>query len=200
MGEFVSEAYIPSQLVSSSSDACPVTYYCYLIELKQDYDDPIGIGVRDIVLAVRSELDTEVATTKFELCVDSGKLLVTLRQVESIDLSPHMVQRCRRFQTTLFRILLQNDDNVSEEFCLGDNPQIDYLLLPATTPHQRLSNSYVDWKCVCSVPFSSLDQCDCWYYPNPMWTKTGLVCSCKLQNCVVKSFHNGSVKHRCTEQ
>ncbi|MED6180148.1 hypothetical protein PIB30_007658 [Stylosanthes scabra] len=192
MEEFVTEAYIPSELVnSSSSDACTVKYYCYLIELKPDYGDPIG--VRDIVLAVTTELDPEVANTKFDMCVEGGNLLVTLRQVESIDLSPHVVQRCRRFQTTLCRILLHNDDNVSDEFCLGDNPQIDYLLLPATTPQQRLSNSYVDWKSVCSVPFSSIDQCDCRYYPNPMWTKNGLVCSCKLQNCVVKSFHNGSI-------
>ncbi|XP_057720974.1 endoribonuclease Dicer homolog 2-like [Arachis stenosperma] len=190
MEEFVNDAYIPSELVNCSSDACTVTYYCYLIELKQDYVDPIG--VHDIVLALRTELDPEIASTKFDMRVERGNLLLSLRQVETIHLSPHLVQRCRRFQTTLFRILLHNDD-VSDEFCLGDEPQIDYLLLPATTLNQRLSNSSVDWKTVSSVPFLSEDQCNCWYYPHPVMTKTGLVCSCKLQNCVVKAFHNGSI-------
>ena len=107
------------------------------------------------------------------------------------------VQKCRRFQTTLFRILLDGKVNmsasVSDEFCLGDNPEIDYLLLPATVEHQRPSNSIIDWKSISSVPFSSENTCDCKDHAHGVWTKNGLVCSCKLRNCVVTTPHNDSI-------
>lgn len=78
--------------------------------------------------------------------------------------------------------------SVSDEFCLGDNnPEIDYLLLPATVKNQRPSNSIIDWKSISSVP------CECKDDDARVWTKSGLVCSCKLKNCVVSTPHNGLI-------
>ncbi|XP_061352995.1 endoribonuclease Dicer homolog 2-like [Gastrolobium bilobum] len=183
-------SYVPSELVSYSSNTCNVTYYCYLIELSLDFN--YDISVNDIVLAMRSELDSEITSTSFDMCVDRGNMSVNLRHVETIHLSPDEVQKCRRFQTTLFRILLDCDKNkitnVSDEFSLGDNPEIDYLLLPATA-----TNSLVDWKAIFSFPFSSESKCECKGHAHDVWTKNGLVCSCKLKNCVVSTPHNGFI-------
>ncbi|KAK7285798.1 hypothetical protein RJT34_20579 [Clitoria ternatea] len=102
------------------------------------------------------------------------------------------VQKCRRFQTTLFRILLNRDcdkviTSVPEDFSLGDSPEIDYLLLPAL---KHNSDSIIDWKCVSSFPFfSSENGCDCKNGGSEVWTKNGYVCSCKLENCVVYTSH-----------
>jgi len=107
------------------------------------------------------------------------------------------VQSCRRFQTTLFRILLNRDvtklTSVSDDFSLGDNPEIDFLLLPATVKHQRPSNSIIDWKPVLSVPFSSESTCDCKDHACNVRIRNDSVCSCKLENCVVYTPHNGSI-------
>ncbi|KAK7285829.1 hypothetical protein RJT34_20611 [Clitoria ternatea] len=187
--------YVPSQLVNSSSNTCNVIYHCYLIELKQDFN--YDVSVNDIVLALRTELDSEIMHTSSDSSFDvkRGKLLVNLRYFKAIQLSPHEVQGCRRFQTTLFRILLKRDldkvtESVSEDFSLGDNPEIDYLLLPATPKHlMPNSDSIIDWKCVFSFPFSSESACDCKNGASEVWTKNGYVCSCKLENCVVYTSH-----------
>ncbi|QHO45652.1 hypothetical protein HN51_014470 [Arachis hypogaea] len=186
--------YVPSELVNCSSNAdCTVTYHCYLIELKQDYE--CNISVQNIVLALRTQLDSEIIenTQLFELSARRGNISVNLRQVEPIDLSPHEVQKCRRFQTTLLRILLHADVNPRDEFCFGDNPEIDYLLLPATAANQGLSNSVVDWNTISCVPFSSESTCDCKDHHADVMTINGLVCYCKLRNCVVTTPHNNEI-------
>ncbi|MED6180145.1 hypothetical protein PIB30_007656 [Stylosanthes scabra] len=187
--------YVPSELVNSSTKAdCNLTYYCYLIELKQDYE--YHISVHDIVLAMRTQLPSEIIanTQLFELSAQRGNLSLNLRQVETINLTPREVQNCRRFQITLLRILLHADVNPRDEFCLGGNPEIDYLLLPATVGHQRLSNSVVDWNSISCVPFSSESTCDCNdHHHADVWTKNGLVCSCKLRNCIVTTPHNDCI-------
>ena len=86
MADAVNEPYVPYELVNCSSNASTLTYHCYLIELKQDH-----VLVDDIVLAMRSELDSEIASTQFDMCVERGNLSVKLRQVESIGLSPDEV-------------------------------------------------------------------------------------------------------------
>jgi len=109
------------------------------------------------------------------------------------------VEKCRRFQTTLFKILLNRDFNqlpsASDNFSLGDKPEFDYLLLPATVEDQRSSNSIIDWKSVYSFPFSSESTCDCSCKDRAcdVRIKNGSVCSCKLENCVVHTPHSDSI-------
>ncbi|XP_047178314.1 endoribonuclease Dicer homolog 2-like [Vigna umbellata] len=192
--------YVPPELVNCSSKAYNVTYqyYCYLMELKQDYK--YEVFVRDIVLAIRSELDPQIidALSGTSFVVERGKLSLNLSPAKRIQLSPEEVEQCRRFQTTLFRILLNRDENelpsASDNFSFGDNPEFDYLLLPATVEHQSPSNSIIDWKSVKSFPFSSASTCDCNCKDHAcdVRIKNGSVCSCKLENCVVYTPHSKS--------
>jgi endoribonuclease Dicer len=64
-------------------------YYCYLIELKQNFS--YDITVQDIFLATRVELDPEIGCTKFDMCFDRGSLSVELKFKGSLDLSPDQV-------------------------------------------------------------------------------------------------------------
>ncbi|XP_052734804.1 endoribonuclease Dicer homolog 2 isoform X3 [Vigna angularis] len=192
--------YVPPELVNCSSKAYDVTYqyYCYLMELNQDYK--YEVCVRDIVLAIRSELDPQIieALSGTSFVVERGKLSLNLSPAKRIQLSPEEVEQCRRFQTTLFRILLNRDENelpsASDNFSFGDNPEFDYLLLPATVEHQSPSNSIIDWKSVKSFPFSSASTCDCNCKDHAcdVRIKNGSVCSCKLENCVVYTSHSKS--------
>ncbi|XP_014491482.1 endoribonuclease Dicer homolog 2 isoform X2 [Vigna radiata var. radiata] len=193
-------SYVPPELVNCSSKAYNVTYqyYCYLMELKQDYK--YEVCVRDIVLAIRSKLDPQIidALSGTSFVVERGKLSLNLTPANTIQLSPEEVEQCRRFQTTLFRILLNRDENelpsASDNFSFGDNPEFDYLLLPAVED-QTPSNSIIDWKSVYSFPFSSESSCDCNCKDHAcdVRIKNGSVCSCKLENCVVYTPHSKSL-------
>ncbi|ESW19288.1 hypothetical protein PHAVU_006G111800 [Phaseolus vulgaris] len=193
--------YVPPELVNCSSKSCSVTYeyYCYLMELKEDYKYEVKVG--DIVLAMRTELESEIIETLSgtSLVVERGKLSLNLTPAKPIQLSSEQVEKCRRFQTTLFKILLNGDFNqlpsASDNFSLGDNPEIDYLLLPATVKDQRPSKSIIDWKSVYSFPFSSESTCDCNcnHHACDVKIQNGSVCSCKLENCVVYTPHSDSI-------
>lgn len=75
---------------------------------------------------------------------------------------------------------------ILNELHLNENNEIDYLLLPGTTIHQR--PSVIDWPSVTSV-FSSQKSCN--NHVANVWTRDGLVCSCKLENSLVYTPHNG---------
>ncbi|KAI4302070.1 hypothetical protein L6164_035287 [Bauhinia variegata] len=182
-------SYIPSELVNSFSNTSKMMYHCYLIQLERDFI--YDISIHDIMIATRSELNPEVGCIQFQMCVDRGTLRVNLRYVGIIELGPHEVLLCRRFQMTILRVLLdQNMDKlgaISNEPYMEDNHQIDYLLLPATAMHQR--PLIIDWLSVTAVSFSP--KIICKDHADNLWTKNGHVCICKLENCLVYTPHNG---------
>jgi endoribonuclease Dicer len=64
-------------------------YHCYLIELKQNFDS--DVPVHDIVLVMRSELDSDLGSMHFDLDVDRGSLTVNFKYVGVTHLSPEQV-------------------------------------------------------------------------------------------------------------
>ncbi|KAL6272752.1 hypothetical protein ACE6H2_023444 [Prunus campanulata] len=195
-------SYVPAELVKPwcSNDASAL-YHCYLIQMKPNfcYDIPVN----DIVLGMRSELDCDVANMTIDLEVGRGTITVNFKKAAEIYLSSEQVLQCRRFQITIFRILLdhelQNLGKVLERLCLGQNlgiESIDYLLLPAARMHQR--PSIIDWECVTSVSFrceeNSEYHVDCSSPKNcsgVLHTKNGMVCTCRIQNSLVYTPHTG---------
>ncbi|XP_068342103.1 endoribonuclease Dicer homolog 2-like [Pyrus communis] len=197
--------YVPIELVKPpcSNDAS-VMYHCYLIELKPNFD--CDIPVSDIVLGTRNELDCDtIANMNFELQVQGGPLTVNFKHAGDVSLSSEQVLACRRFQITIFKILvdckLKKLDEVLERFCLGQNHRtelIDYLLLPVERIHQR--PSIIDLESIMSM--SSLCNDDsknsaCVNFPQPnnnshvlLRTQNGMVCTCRIQNSVVYMPHN----------
>ncbi|CAL2272010.1 unnamed protein product [Prunus armeniaca] len=195
-------SYVPAELVKpwGSNDAS-VLYHCYLIEMKQNFCS--HIPVNNVVLGLRSELNCDIANMNFDLVVDKGTITVNFKKAAEIHLSSEQVLQCRRFQITIFRILvdcnLQNLKEVLERLSLGQNlgvESINYLLLPAARMHQK--PLIIDWECVMSVPFRSEENSeyhiDC-YPPNNcigvLRTKNGMVCTCRVQNSLVYTPHTG---------
>ena len=212
-------------------------YYCYLIELKENFS--YDIPVRDIVLVVRSELEPDIGSFHFDLDVDKGSLTVNFKYVGLMNLTPDQVISlslslslslstllyltgilnkfmrnlspfvkfclqvllCRRFQITVLRVLIDRNLNKLKEvldgYCLDDNHEIDYLLLPATGKHHR--PLIIDWECVVSTEFSCGKACECHVqcgskgYARRIQTKDGPVCTCMLPNSLVYTPHNGHV-------
>lgn len=66
---------------------------------------------------------------------------------------------------------------------LQDDVGIDYLLLPAIGKGEK---SLVNWLAINSVNASKVT---CTYHQPHIRTKSGLVCTCKLQNALVCTSH-----------
>ncbi|XP_057960958.1 endoribonuclease Dicer homolog 2 isoform X2 [Malania oleifera] len=191
--------YFPPELVNYCSNNLMIKYHCYVIELERKFQ--YDIPVRDIALLVRSELELDVRNLKFNLEADRGHVALHMKYVGLIDLSPEHVSLCRKFQITLFRVLLNRDLNklkeVFGEFHIKNNEIIDYLLLPSASSHEK--QCIIDWKCIRSVLLSSdnvNNHENCLSpkgYARMVQTKNGIFCSCMLENCVVCTPHNSRV-------
>ncbi|XP_018499676.2 endoribonuclease Dicer homolog 2 [Pyrus x bretschneideri] len=196
--------YVPAELVKppSSNDAS-VMYHCYLIKLKQNFD--CDIPVSDIVLGTRNKLDWDtIANMNFDLKVQRGPLTVNFEYAGDVNLCSEQALACRRFQITIFRILVDQElkklEEVLERFHLGQNHEtesIDYLLLPAARIHQRASiidlDSVMSMSSHCNEDSENCVCVDC-PQPNnnshvPLHTKNGMVCTCRIQNSVVYTPH-----------
>ncbi|KAK7303573.1 hypothetical protein RJT34_14482 [Clitoria ternatea] len=179
--------YAPFGLVNCVSKETSTTYHCYLLELNQNFI--YDISVQDIFLATRIELDPEIGCTQFDMNFDRGSLAVNVRYKGKFDLSPDQVLLCKRFQVTILNILINHNMDklatVLHKCCLEDDLEIDYLLLPATAKGERLG---VDWSAINSVNPSI-----CNSHTPRIWTKDGLVCTCKLKNALVCTPHNSYI-------
>ena len=85
----------------------------------------------------------------------------------------------------MLRILIHRDINklpIGLEKSYSDDIGIDYLLLPAIGKGEK---SIVNWLAINSVNASSFK---CNHQPNIM-TRSGLVCTCKLQDALVCTSH-----------
>ncbi|XP_024027815.1 endoribonuclease Dicer homolog 2 isoform X2 [Morus notabilis] len=195
--------YIPSEMVGSF---CPdgdahTLYYCYLLELKQEFE--YDIPVHNILLGTRNELEVDGGNTHFDLKVGSGSLIVNLKYVGVKKCySSEEVLVSRRFQVTLFRVLVYQNFNyvreVSSQHHLQEDIEIDYLILPATILNPR--DLMVKWESTISALFSfekcnenHTTRCLVKNYFNRTHTKNGIVCTCKLKNSLVYTPHNGNI-------
>ncbi|XP_052311294.1 endoribonuclease Dicer homolog 2 isoform X2 [Populus trichocarpa] len=189
--------YLPPELVSRGPRNLKTKYYCYLIELNQNF--AYDIPVHDVVLVVRTELESDVIRSMgFDLEAERGLLTVNLRYIGDIDLERVLVLLCRRFQITLFKVLLDHSVNklkeVLEGLDLGSGAEIDYFLLPA---FRSCSQPSINWAPISSVLFSYKNEehfnCSRNGNAHVVQTKCGPVCACVLQNSLVCTPHNGNI-------
>ncbi|XP_045805840.1 endoribonuclease Dicer homolog 2-like [Trifolium pratense] len=179
-------SYIPSELVNHVSNSSNTIYYCYLIEIKQNFS--YDINVQDIFLATRVKLDPEIGCMQFDMCFDKGSLSVKLKYKGSIKLSSDQVLLCKRFQVNVLGILMKyktDKETLLDKCCLEDDLEIDYLLLPSIVIDETPA---VDWLTIKSVHPSKIG---CQHHETTIWTANGLVCGCILRNALVCTPHNG---------
>ncbi|PPR81130.1 hypothetical protein GOBAR_AA39584 [Gossypium barbadense] len=141
--------FFPPELVNQDSQESMTKYYCYLMELKQNFG--YEIPVHNIILLVRSQLEMEAKSIELE--VDRGTLTVNLKYIGLIRLSSDQVILCRRFQIALFRVLMDHKaEKLTElsDLTSGNNSEIDYLLLPSNYMGQPV----IDWLSISSILFS----------------------------------------------
>ena len=74
---------------------------------------------------------------------------------------------------------------VSDKFCLEDDLEFDYLLLPSIAIEET---PFVDWITINSIHPSIVK---CLYHEANIWTEKGLVCPCILQSSWICTPHNG---------
>ncbi|KAK4359766.1 hypothetical protein RND71_021995 [Anisodus tanguticus] len=193
--------YFPPELVChcGNDSEAEAVYYCYLVELQHDsYND---FQLHGIILAVRTRLKFDDEILAFDLDVDRGRRLqVQLYHSKVVTLTSEEIRRCQRFQVTVFRTLLdRNLSKLPDALAAVQSPigsaVSDYLLLPSlgSTPE-------INWKCVNSFLFPSqvlgekhMDFCSTQGKKRSVNTKTGVVCSCMLENSLVCTPHNGHI-------
>ncbi|XP_055829779.1 endoribonuclease Dicer homolog 2 [Solanum dulcamara] len=191
--------YFPPEFVSHCSNESEAVYYCYLVELQHDSCNDFQL--HGIILAVRTRLKCDDEILAFDLDVDRrGRLQVQLNYSKVVTLTSEEIRRCQRFQVSIFRILLDRDlIKLQDALAAVESPigsaVSDYLLLPSlgTTPE-------INWKCVNSLLFPSqvledkhMDCCSTQDRKHSVNTKTGVVCSCMLENSLVFTPHNGHI-------
>ncbi|KAJ4721644.1 Endoribonuclease Dicer-like [Melia azedarach] len=197
-GTYEQPIYFPPELVNQCPQESKITYHCYLIELKQKFD--FNVSVHDIVLATRTELESDIiANMNLDLQVDRGILTVNLKHIGVMHLTPEEVLTARRFQITLFRVLIdRSTDKVREildGFQLGNNLEMDYLLLPFSSSRGQ----WIDWNSVesvlvsCDNVWKNHTNCSMEGNAGVFRTKTGPLCTCMIQNSLVYTPHNGNI-------
>ncbi|GKV45609.1 hypothetical protein SLEP1_g52673 [Rubroshorea leprosula] len=186
--------YFPAELVNHCTNMSETKYYCYLIELKQNFE--YEVGVENIVLACRTQLENDIINRSFELDVNRGTMSVKFKSIGAMDLSREEILFCRRFQITLFRVLLDHKvdglKGVLDGIKLGDDLEMDYLVLPSTSSNGK---DLIHWNSVKSVAFSCEDALEGHANCNPgvLQTKSGPACLCMIQDSLVYTPHNGYV-------
>ncbi|XP_039045031.1 endoribonuclease Dicer homolog 2-like [Hibiscus syriacus] len=185
--------FYPPELVTQGSQEPLAKYYCYLMELNQNFD--CEFPVHNVVLLLRNQLEMDERSVEFEMEVDRGALTVNLKHIGSISLYSDQIIVCRRFQIAVFRVLMDRKaEKLTEMLCdlTSGNSDIDFLLLPSNYVDQKPA---IDWFAVSSVLFS---------YEN-VWnrhkncnagliqTKSGMLCACMIENSLVSTPHNGHV-------
>jgi endoribonuclease Dicer len=76
-------------------------------------------------------------------------------------------------------------ETVSDKFCLEDDLEFDYLLLPSIAIEETPS---VDWITINSIHPSIVK---CLHHDANICTEKGLVCPCILRNALICTPHNG---------
>ncbi|KAG5240040.1 endoribonuclease Dicer [Salix suchowensis] len=189
--------YFPPELASQVPRNLTTKYYCYLIELNQNF--AYDISVHDVVLVVRTELESDVLRSMvFDLEAERGLLKVNFRYIGDIYLDRVLVLLCRRFQITLLKVLLDHSVNklkeVLEGLDLESGVEIDYFLLPA---FRSCSQPSINWTPINSVLFSYKNEhhfnCSQNGNAHAVQTKCGPVCACMLHNSLVCTPHNGNI-------
>ncbi|EOA32908.1 hypothetical protein CARUB_v10016233mg, partial [Capsella rubella] len=190
--------YFPPELVSQFSAQPQTTYHFYLIRMEPN--SPRKIHLNDVLLGTRVELEDDIGNTGFQLEDHKGTIAVTLSYVGAFHLTQEEVLMCRRFQITLFRVLLDHSvENLMEALDglhLRDGVALDYLLVPSTYSHET---SLIDWAVIRSVNLTfnkALEKhihCSTSGASRMLHTKDGLLCTCVLQNALVYTPHNGYV-------
>ncbi|CAI9090837.1 OLC1v1025698C1 [Oldenlandia corymbosa var. corymbosa] len=190
--------FVPPELVGIGGNISEAEYFCYLIELLPEFD--YDIQPHDIILAVKTRLECDEETLKFDVDVDKGRLVVQMRFVGSIILESKEVFLCQQFQVAVLRLLL---DRNLKKLCealdsLHQNKEsvfFDYLLLPVTGTQQHRS---INWEYIKSVQLhheeisnQHLDSCVAKGLGHFVNTINGLVCRCILETCLVCTPHNG---------
>ncbi|WCJ38881.1 dicer-like 2 [Euphorbia peplus] len=183
--------FFPPELIRQNSQ---LIYYCYLIELNQDFDR--DVLVHNVMLVTSMKLDSDTLALNFNLEVDGGLLMVKLKNIGTIELKPDMVLICRKFIINIFKVLRDhNIENLKEMLnstVLNKLGEKEYFLLPST-------GHSIDWSSVRSVLFSyeSIRQdhktCRLNGDARTIQTESGPVCECILRNSLVCTPHDGKV-------
>nr|XP_017225094.1 PREDICTED: endoribonuclease Dicer homolog 2-like isoform X3 [Daucus carota subsp. sativus] len=195
------DIYVPAELVGQGLNSGAKRYYCYLLELERNFTYDIEID--NLMLAARNELKFDEGNNlAFELEVERGIVIVRIKYATPISLTSEEVLKCKKFQVNILSVLHnKNYNKLKERLDVIHPPEdldvYDYLLLPTTGSQQSL---YIDWRSVDSVLFRSEniihDHARC---PLPkdqyniVYTRSGLVCRCVVENSLVCTPHNGYI-------
>lgn len=82
--------YYPPELVKYYLDNTRTLYHCYLIELKQTFE--YDIQPHNIVLAVRTEPESDIISMTFDLEDSRGNVPVHIKYAGVIHLTPEQVE------------------------------------------------------------------------------------------------------------
>ncbi|KAJ3671775.1 hypothetical protein LUZ60_007854 [Juncus effusus] len=178
--------YFPGVLLDCWNDFISLgIYYCYKISFKnKENSGKIGV-LEDVILVLRSDLGPDFSSYSFNLETDNGILSVSLEFIGKNHFSRNEVKMARRFQISVFSILIDRDFSTLNEkmqhlfmsennIKSSSNKQVVYLLLPC-------KNGRVDWSTIMQNSSSS---------EKSVQTKNGSFSIEMIENSVVYTPHS----------
>ncbi|KAL7586046.1 endoribonuclease Dicer homolog 2 [Lactuca sativa] len=192
--------YIPPELVGFGDNSSKL-YHFYTINLEKHFD--YNIPLQDIVLAVSTKLEFDNEGLTFDLEADRGDISVSLTYIGTCKLTSEQITLTNQFQMVVLTLLIHRSisklKTCVDSFKLKNDADMayDYLLLPSAGPHK--APMIVEWKAVKAAMFSyerGVDERMCCLKGNnheKVHTKSGLVCSCLVDNSLVYTPHNGRI-------
>ncbi|XP_047327651.1 endoribonuclease Dicer homolog 2 [Impatiens glandulifera] len=186
--------YFPPELIDTSEDGEIKSYHCYFVKMSRDFEYYVPLSHVMLVFPTKFELSDE--DLNFELNDNRGFVTAQMKYEGPLDLNSYQVAMARRFQVTLFTILLDHSlQNLEEALSKRDSVSgLDYLVLPCKR------EGVIDWNCVISAMSPRKNLCKeplhstaCEAGQHRVHTKHGLVCHCMLVNSVAWTPHNGHV-------
>ncbi|XP_078159590.1 endoribonuclease Dicer homolog 2a-like isoform X3 [Carex rostrata] len=200
--------YFPAVLLDSwSTFTFRGIYCCYMISFDQHNFGRYG-PVGNVILALGSDLGSDLSPYSFNLEVGWGSLRVTLQRIYNITLSAYQVMMARRFQTSVLSLLIDQDFAKLEEVTgqllsfekeLSSSSscptkEVCYLLLPC-------KEGRIDWAAISSPTIFSNKMSNktaevhhlssCKLECGLVLTKTAPFFTCMLKNSVVYTAHSG---------
>ncbi|KAJ3701550.1 hypothetical protein LUZ61_005255 [Rhynchospora tenuis] len=197
--------YFPGVLLDTwSSFAVRGIYCCYMISLDKHGSNRYG-HTENIILALSSDLGSDFSHYSFNLEVKQG-LTVSLQRIYNITLTAYQITMARRFQTSIFSLLMDRDFSKLEgvmsqllafekqnSFSCPSSKEVCYLLLPC-------KEGRIDWETITASTIflnkisnktaevhhlSSCEGCGL------VQTKDAPFSTCMLKNSIVYTAHTG---------
>ncbi|KAH9328954.1 hypothetical protein KI387_001062, partial [Taxus chinensis] len=188
--------YVPNDLVGDwDPNMAKILFHCYYLSFERNFR--YNFPFCGVLLLLKHKLDSNVESMLLHLETTSGGVTVQSAYAGSLQLTSSEVEIARKFQVTVFGLLLgHNLDTVKGGILKTVKANMMYLLLPLVNISSKELASSIDWTCIRNASFSESQshETSCIRdikLANMFQTSCGSLPVEMLQNSIIVTPHTG---------